>query len=65
MKKILVKGITIPLIIIVAINMANFIHPLPVVIQMIASALILTYVGCILSVPIQSATYKEIQNCEK
>ncbi len=65
MKKVLVKGITIPLIIIVAINIANFIHPLPVLVQMIASALILAYIGCILSVPIQSATYKQIQNCEK
>lgn len=57
MKKIFVKDIKIPIIIILAVNIANFIYPLPVLVQMITSALVLTFVGCILSSSIQSATY--------
>jgi minor histocompatibility antigen H13 len=64
MKTILVKDIKIPLAVLLVINLLNFVHPLPVVVQMIASAVILAFVGCILSASIQSATYEEIQNCE-
>ncbi len=58
MKKIFVKDIKVALTAILAINLANFIQPFPVVMQMIGSALILAYIGCIFSAPIQSATYK-------
>jgi ABC-type xylose transport system permease subunit len=64
MKKILVKDIKVPLFIILALNLVNFVYPLPVILQMIASAIILTFVGCVLSASIQSATYVEIQHCE-
>jgi hypothetical protein len=65
MKKILVKDIRLPLLALLALNFANFIRPAPVILQMIVSAVALAYVGCILSASIQSATYEEIQNCEK
>ncbi len=65
MKKILVKDITIPLLTIIAVNLINFLYPLPVVVQMVVSAIVLVFVGCVLSASIQSATYEEIQNCEK
>jgi hypothetical protein len=64
MKKILVKDIKIPLLIILAVNLANFLYPLPVVVQMVVSAIVLVFVGCVLSASIQSATYEEIQHCE-
>lgn len=64
MKKILVKDIKVPLFIILALNLTNFVYPLPVILQMIASAVVLTFVGCVLSASIQSATYVEIQHCE-
>ena len=46
------------------INLANFIFPLPVVLQMVLSAVILVFVGSVLSASIQSATYQQIQHCE-
>lgn len=57
MKQIFVKDIKIPLIALLVINVASFIQPFPVVFQMISSAIILAYTGCILSAPIQAATY--------
>ncbi len=63
-KKILVKDIKVPLLIILALNLVNFVYPLPVILQMIASAIILAFVGCVLSASIRSATYVEIQHCE-
>lgn len=65
MRQVLVKDIRIPLVALAAINALNYLVPLPVIVQMVASATLLAYIGCILSVPIQSATYKEIKNCEK
>lgn len=58
MRQVLVKDIKIPIAALAAINALNYIIPLPVIVQMVASATLLTYIGCILSVPIQSATYK-------
>lgn len=58
MRQVLVKDIKIPIAALATINALNYIIPLPVIVQMVASATLLTYIGCILSVPIQSATYK-------
>jgi hypothetical protein len=63
MKKILVKDIKIPVLLILGANLVNFIFPLPVVLQMVLSAVILVFVGSVLSASIQSATYQEIQHC--
>lgn len=58
MKEIYVKNILKPILIILSINLLNYIYIIPVILQMIISAVLLVYTGCILSSPIQSATYK-------
>lgn len=57
MKTKLVKDIKLPLGILFSINLLNFIYPLPVIFQMVTSAVLCVYIGSILSASIQSATY--------
>lgn len=57
MKKMFLMNYKIPIAVILSINLISFIHPLPVIFQLIASAIILTYVGCNFSTSVQSASY--------
>lgn len=63
MKELLVKNIAVPFIILILIHLGNYLHPIPVSVQMIGSAVLLIYIGCILSASLKSASYTEIKSC--
>jgi len=63
MKEFFVKNIKIPLIILGLLNIINYIYVIPVSLQMVGQAILLIYIGSILSASIKSASYSEIRNC--
>lgn len=58
-----IRPTLLPLLALALINLANFITPLPVFLQLAANAFLSVYLGSIVSVGLGKATYKEIKQC--
>lgn len=57
------KPVVLPIAILILFNFLQLIHPLPIFLQLLVNAGLTIHVGCILSVSLGKASYKEIRQC--
>ena len=58
------KPLILPLTLLLALNTLQLIRPWPILAQLLLNAGLAVHTGCILSVSLGKASYKQIRECE-
>lgn len=58
------KPVGLPITFLLIFNSIQLLYPLPIFLQLLTNATLAIHVGCILSVSLGKASYKQIRQCE-